>query len=114
MRLGTGALDCCTWHVGPGSQLAALHGELCMCHTPTWVNACSAAGVDLWKRNLQLLVPFLVQPKIALHSTRMQGSGRPVGVEASACACALCTATCHPRLRTEMCRRGGIRLEQLK
>jgi hypothetical protein len=29
------------------------------------------AGVDLWKRNLQLLVPFLMQPRITLYSTQI-------------------------------------------
>lgn len=56
------------------------------------------AGVDLWKRNLQLLVPFLVQPKITLYSTDIRQGNSPPEVEvrlhASVCQRA-CAATRH-------------------
>jgi hypothetical protein len=35
--------------------------------------AAAAAGLDLWKRNLQLLVPFLIQPRIQLMSISSLG-----------------------------------------
>jgi hypothetical protein len=39
------------------------------------------AGVDLWKRNLQLLVPFLIQPRITLYSTQIRPTSTPPEVE---------------------------------
>jgi hypothetical protein len=37
--------------------------------------ACCGAGVQLWKRNLALLVPFLIQPRVELLSLQRLGRG---------------------------------------
>lgn len=61
------------------------------------------AGVDLWKRNLQLLVPFLVQPRITLYSTDTRQSSSPPEIEV--CLCVPCAGT-EKSTKLPMCRAG--------
>lgn len=54
-------------------------------------SGCWAAGVQLWKRNLQLLVPFLIEPRVELLSMQRLGRSEQ-GAEVLKVRCAVAPA----------------------
>ncbi|KAI8473877.1 MAG: hypothetical protein J3K34DRAFT_409468 [Monoraphidium minutum] len=60
---------------------SAIYDDNCTFVDPT----VSFSGLDLWKRNLALLTPFLLSPKLELHTLRRAGAapGGPQELEAT-------------------------------
>lgn len=56
----------------------------------------AATGLDLWKRNLQLLVPFLIEPRIELLSMSHLGKNSQGAEQVKVCCFIDRNATAMP------------------